>query len=472
VEDGSGATDISNVEAEAAVLGAMMISANCIDPVADRVSAEDFCEPMHGRVFSAILSLHAAGKRADPVTLKPYFEADRDMMELGGPAYLGQLTGSGAAVIGALDFANQVHELAMRRAMVTGFENGIALARDMDIDLPEILADADTMLADLGEAEPNAGEISAGAAAAAVMQEFDQPVTGVRCGTIGDVDDLAGPLRPKKMIVVGGRPGMCKTAKALSYARGAAARGHGILFVSLEMGAEELGGRLLADQCHDLGTPVAYEVIRDRRPTREQIRAIAAAADRLATFPLQIIDKPSLTPGQLDILIRRYKRRFQAKGVKLELVVIDYLQLMSVDRSSGAKSQYEVVSECSRRIKASAKMHGLAMMALAQLSRKVEEREDKRPRLADLRESGQIEQDADLVIFLYRAAYYAEKAEPDRDDAKWPEWSAAYDKIKDRVDFILAKRRDGKTGARTGYFFGECQAVRGSDHYRAEGLRG
>jgi replicative DNA helicase len=388
------------------------------------------------------------------------------MKEVGGPGYLAQLTGSSAAIIGVIDFAEQVRELAHRRQMIEGFRQAIAAAADCTSDMDEVLADADGLLTSLGNAD-EATEVSAADAVGEVLRQFDEPVNGVTCGSICDIDRLVGPARRKKLMILGGRPGMSKTATAISYCLGAAQRGHGVLFISLEMGADELGGRIAADLCFSTDHPVPYETINDRRATIEQVRQISRARERIAKLPLRIVDRGSLTCSQLDVLIRRYKRRFAAMGIPLELVVVDYLQLMRPDQRMG--SNYEAVSEISKRLKQSAKTHDVAVMALAQLSRKVEERPDKRPHLSDLKESGQIEQDADVVLFLYRAAYYAEAQRPDPNSPELAEWLRHYEQIKHRLEFILAKRRDGRRGNQTGYFFGEHQAVRGSDFYLERG---
>jgi replicative DNA helicase len=229
-----------------------------------------------------------------------------------------------------------------------------------------------------------------------------------------------------------------------------------VLFISQEMSAEQLAERMVADLCQAQG--VTHAAIRDRTLTNEQKREVCRAYERIKDLPLQIIDRPSLTLAQVRRLVLRWKRRFAARGVTLELVIIDYLQLMGGDASNG---RYELVSEISRGLKGIAKSEELCVFALSQLSRGVENRPDKRPLLSDLRESGQIEQDADAVIFFLRLEYYHRQAEPLPDDPKRAQWERDLGDCRDAIEFICAKRRNGSSGARFGQFLAESQAVRG-----------
>jgi replicative DNA helicase len=448
-----------NVECEAALIGAMMCVDKLIDPVADRVQAAHFFEPLHGRIFDAIVSLHSSGKRATPVTLCPYFEGDTAMQELGGARnYLAQLTGSGAVVIGATDFADQIRELALRRAFIAQCEKAIeeASSPDPDKSLAGLAVLADDAASAVREAAEEGGEYSASEAIQGVIDQMDKPVIGARCGVIPSIDALLGPLRPTHLVIGAGRPGMGKTATALSYALGAAKRGHGVLFASLEMDAEQLAERMVADLCLERGVP--YSAIRDRTLTHDQKREVCRAHAEIADLPLQILDKSGLTLAQLRRLVKRWKRRFEARGQKLEVVIVDYLQLMGGDASNG---RFELVSEISRGLKALAKSEGLCVFALSQLSRKVEERADKRPCLADLRESGQIEQDADAVLFFLRMEYYLRQSEPQPNDPSRAKWESSLEGCRGLIEFICAKRRNGSSGTRMGQFHADNQAVRG-----------
>lgn len=249
------------------------------------------------------------------------------------------------------------------------------------------------------------------------------------------------------------------TALAISYAAGAAKQGHGVLFVSLEMGATELAGRLLANWSYD-SNPIPYAAIQDGRLTAEDRHRLRNYQAEIEKIPLQIVDASSITVGRLNMLVRRWKRRFEARGQSLDLVIVDYLQLLRSDRSG--QKRYEEVTDVSMAIKGMAKEHDVGLMVLAQLNREVEARDDKTPRRADLRDSGQLEQDADMILFVMREAYYYKQKEPPKGQAAWHEWMADYEAIKDKIDFILAKRRNGPEGTAVGTFSGQYQAVRGS----------
>ena len=252
---------------------------------------------------------------------------------------------------------------------------------------------------------------------------------------------------------------MGKTALALSYAIGAAQQGHGVLFVSLEMSSTELAARMVADLCFNGNDGVPYNAIRDGVLNDWQADKVCKARDTMHRLPFHVVDAGQLTVGRLNTLIRRHARKMAARGHKLELVIVDYLQLLSSD--ARGRSNYETVSEVSRGLKAAAKDHGVAVFALAQLSREVEKRPDKRPQLSDLRDSGQIEQDADAVLFLLRPEYYHWQAEPEKDTSAWDKWEAELREMLGAIEFILAKRRNGVTGATFGSFYGTYQAVRG-----------
>lgn len=441
---------LANIEAEAALLGALMQSAKLIDPVADRLTAGDFAEPLHGRIYAAIVGQHSLGKIVNPITLKPYFESDEAMKEVGGFAYLAQLTGSSAVMIGANSFAEQIRDLASRRRLIAGLTETIEAASDLDMCVDRLASQADNAISALRDTGGAVGEYTAAEALDLALRAMDAPKRGIRSGRIPNLDRLLGPMRPGDMVIGAGRPGMGKSALALSYAIGVAQGGDGCLFVSLEMPAAQLAERMAADLCFD-AKPVPYSLIRDGDLQGDNLRQVMSAKDKLTAMPLTIVDRAGLTIGGLRRLVTRHARRFKAQGKPLGLVVVDYLQLLRPDSKLNA---YEAASEASRALKEIAKEHGVAVFALAQLSREVEKRADKRPQLSDLRESGQIEQDADAVIFLLRQEYYLRQAEPT--DAT----RSALLQCEGKVELILAKRRNGPTGSVVADFYTQFQAVR------------
>jgi replicative DNA helicase len=463
-----------NIEAEAALLGAMMIDNRLCDRIADILAPEHFFEQLHGRIFEAVQREHNAGRRATPVTLRPFFVDDPAIKEVGGPAYLAQLTGSGAALVGAMDFAAQIKALAMLRSLVALGESIAARARDtsLDVDPATQLAEAESELSAItGGTEEGTVEVSAGEAAErAIRAGEDTTQGGVFCG-IAPIDDALGPLRRKEFIVVGGRPGMGKSALGTGYAVGAAKRGLrlvedgkqeekiGVLYVSLEMSAEQLGARMLSDLTFQGdGRAVPYSLVETGKMGREQIRRIFDAKDELNELPVYVVDKASLTVGQLNSLIRRWKRRLKAKGISLELVIVDYVQLMRANHKT--RDRIEQMTEVSIGLKAAAKANDVAVMGLAQLSRAVENRDDKRPHLSDLRESGQLEQDADAILFLFRKEYYLTADAPAEDAPERAAWESLMEQVRNKIEFICAKRRQRETGKQTGQFFGAFAAMR------------
>lgn len=446
-----------NFEAEAALLGALFFQGSIIDAAADIVSAADFCEPLHGRIYAAVVHVHSLGKSVSPISLKGYFEDDQALDELGGFSYLAGLSGDMSGLLAPLEIAGDIADLALRRRMRDGLYSAAASCSDLDATHGEIINHADAALAITGKDilhQPTGGECFD-----ELLAGFNKDVSGVECHSIAVLDRLLGPMRPKQLIIGAGRPGMGKTAVALSYAIGAARAGHGVLFVSLEMSSQELAARMAADLCFDTNRQVPFSTIRDGRISGEDLRKVMEARDYMHELPFHVIDAGNLAVGRLSMLIRRHARKMAAKGQKLELVVVDYLQLLSPDTKS--RSNYEAVSEVSRALKAMAKDHGVAIFALAQLSREVEKRIDKRPMLSDLRDSGQIEQDADAVLFLLRQEYYLRKGEKDETDPEYHKWRLLMDQHQGLIEFIVAKRRNGVEGAATGQFYGAYQAVRG-----------
>lgn len=445
-----------NVEAEAELLGSLMAHNADIDRVADLISPEDFAEPTHALIYSAIVRQASLGKPANPITIKGFVENSDGLKALGGLSYLTGLTAS-CTMLATLPTAIQISELAQRRRMQNGLVAAAEGCADLEATLAEIVAHADAAVS--VNAPSSIVEMTAGECLDELIRSYGDDHLGVECGVIPSLDQLLGPMRPKQLIIGAGRPGMGKTALALSYALGAADKGHGVMYVSLEMSGPELAARMASDLCYDGRDGVQFNAIRDGRLSDWQRGRMREAQAHLHTLPLKVIDTGNLTVGRLNMLIRRNARRMAAKGQKLELVIVDYLQLLSPDTKG--RSNYEAISEVSRALKAMAKDHGVAIFALAQLSREVEKRGDKRPQLSDLRDSGQIEQDADAVLFLVRQEYYHRLDEPAPQSAEWDEWNRLLNKMAGEIEFLLAKRRNGVTGQAKGRFYGAYQAVRG-----------
>jgi replicative DNA helicase len=442
-------------ECEYALLAKLLFDPKVIDTVADILREEHFSQPFFGRCYGLIVTQHARGQSLNALTLRSYIENDPGFEQVGGNKFIAGFANTLSGMVPAKSTALQIRDMAKRRELLAGLSESIAIGSDINETIETIIDAAETALVNATSTGDAISQPSAADAMLALMRAAEQPKRSIRCKIIPSMDDLLGGMRPKQLIIGGGRPGMGKTAAALSYSLGAAQSGYGVLFISLEMGATELAARMAADLSFNGHHGVAYADINSDNPSQRAIRAMGDAEKMLRDIPLHIIDAGSLTLGRLELLIRRYKRRFAAKGHSLDLVVVDYLQLLRTDDRQ--KSAYEAVSEISRRLKGMAKDQEVAVFALAQLSREVEKRADKKPILSDLRESGQIEQDADAVIFFYRLAYYVTH------DHSIPEAekTAALRDCEHAIDFICAKRRNGVTGSAVGEFYGQYQAVRG-----------
>lgn len=464
-----------NIEAEAALIGALLIDNRVIDDLPVPLAPEHFYEPLHGRIFERAAALFNGGQQANPVTIKPYFETDEALKSVGGLGYLAKLTSSGAGLIGARDFARQIFDLAVLREIVAVGQRLIESALDTSeaIAPAMLVEEAESMLQRINGSEIDSkNAFSANDCVAKVMEEWDQPTSGVASGCMAELDRAIGKIRPTELVIVAGRPGSGKTAFAVSYSNGVARRsdtddGGGVLFVSHEMGAQEIGGRLIADTAA-YSMPINYSAIEGNKLGMDERERVRRIHGELSTLPLQIIQVPTLTVSRLRGLVRRWKRIFEKRGVPLRLLVVDYLQLMSGSRRGKDENRTAEISEISRGLKQIAMEEEIGVMALSQLSRALEQREDKRPRLSDLRESGSIEQDANKVIGLYRAAYYHEQIKPHRgtkgfSEAALMNWEADYEAIRNEIEFLILKRRNGRSGFSVkGRFDGEHQAVRGA----------
>ncbi|MCW3796758.1 replicative DNA helicase [Sphingomonas sp. BN140010] len=448
-----------NVEAEAALLGAMMLDNRLVEDVQLRLRADHFFEPLHGRIYDAILRMTDRNMVANPVTLRPLFEADEAMKEVGGPAYLAQLTGSGAAIIGARDFAQQIYDLALLRSLVSVGREMVEVALDTSEDIVplEQIERAETELYKVAEQGGGEGKVKAFAEASTIALRTVEKalqsgghLSGITTG-LDSLNSKIGGMHPSDLMILAGRPGMGKTSLATNIAFSAAQRwlrdqedgiepeksaGAATAFFSLEMSADQLATRVLAEQ-----SGISSESLRMGKLSTSEFHKLARAAAELQTLPLYIDDTPGLTIAALRARARRLKRQ---KGIGL--VVVDYLQLLSGTGRGGNDNRVQEISEISRGLKQLAKELDVPVLALSQLSRAVEQREDKRPQLSDLRESGSIEQDADMVWFVFRQDYYLQMKKPDESHPDFPAWQEEMQRMWGLAEVIVAKQRHGSTG--------------------------
>ncbi len=456
-----------NIEAEAALLGAMMLDNRLVEDVQLKLRSDHFFEPLHGRIFEGILRLTDRNMVANPVTLKPLFEADEAMKEVGGPSYLAQITGSGAAIIGARDFAAQIYDLALLRSLVAVGRDLVEGALDTSEDVAPLaqIERAETELYKVAEQGGGEGKVKTFSEATRTALETAEKalnsgghLSGITTG-LDSINTKIGGMHRSDLMILAGRPGMGKTALATNIAFAAAQRflrdqedgiepaksaGAPVAFFSLEMSADQLATRVLAEQSN-----ISSENLRMGKISQAEFRNLARAAAELQALPLYIDDTPGLTIASLRARARRLKRQ---KGIGF--IVIDYLQLLQGSGKGSSDNRVQEISEISRGLKQLAKELDLPVLALSQLSRAVEQREDKRPQLSDLRESGSIEQDADMVWFVFREDYYIAAKEPKRpmegDDSKvfdaHEEWSRDIERVYGMAELIVAKQRHGATG--------------------------
>jgi replicative DNA helicase len=456
----------ANIEAEAAFIGAVLIDNRVIEELQTPLRAEHFFEPVHQRVYERILTLLDRNAVVTPITLKPYFEADEALKELGGVSYLARLTADGQGLLAPREIAQQIYDLALLRELVSVGRNLIEGALDTSEEVAPV--------EQIENAEAALYQVAEGAASGSEAQSFRKATTaalglietalnsgghisGKTTGLIS-IDEKTAGLHDSDLVIVAGRPGMGKTSLATNIAFNCAEEhlkfqhdgglvnlGAPVAYFSLEMSADQLATRILAEQ-----SEISSEALRMGKISREDFQKLSFASQRLAELPLYIDDTPALTIAALRTRARRLKRRHD-----IGLIIVDYLQLM---HGTGRSQDNRVneISEISRGLKALAKELNVPVIALSQLSRQVESREDKRPQLSDLRESGSIEQDADMVWFIYRAEYYHQMARPDAPgpdgfasteaEAKYAAWEEKHRELVGNATLMVAKQRHGSTG--------------------------
>lgn len=455
-----------NIEAEAAFLGAILIDNRVLEEVQIKLQSEHFFEPLHGRIFDQILRLVDRSMIVTPITLKPFFEADETIKELGGAGYLIKLTADGAGLIGARDFAQQIYDLALLRELVVVGRTLVNEAMDTSesVDPKVQIENAESALYKVADGENEQGSVKSFISASTeAIKNVDKAMqsggglSGITTG-LNSVNTKIGGMHKSDLIILAGRPGMGKTALATNFAFNAASRyardiedgidpeksvGAKVAFFSLEMSADQLATRILAEQ-----SGISSEALRMGKISREDFRELSRASRELQELPLFIDDTPALSIAALRTRARRLQRRHG-----IGMIVVDYLQLL---QGSGRANDNRVneISEISRGLKTLAKELNVPVIALSQLSRAVEQREDKSPMLSDLRESGSIEQDADIVLFVFREDYYVASKQPKEatiDDTPavieaWESWKLEMERVYGLSELIVAKSRHGSTG--------------------------
>jgi replicative DNA helicase len=459
-----------NIEAEQALLGSILVNNIAYEKVGEILSAEHFYDPVHGRIYGAVSTLINRGQIADSKTLRGLFNDDPALANLGGAQYLADLAASVITIINAEDYARLIHDLYLRRQLITLGEDVVNEAYRHDLDEPaknqiEKTESRLFELAKTGEIDRGFIKLEKALVASLKMAEEahrrDSHVTGVTTG-LRDLDRKMGGLQRSDLVILAGRPSMGKTALATNIAFNAARAFHDtdgkegapVAFFSLEMSSEQLATRLLGEY-----SSVPSDKIRRGEIKADDFTKFLEAAKVLSRAPLFIDDTPALSVASLRTRARRLKRIAPNLGA----IVIDYLQLLHGTSNRNGDNRVQEVSEITRGLKALAKELDIPVIALSQLSRAVEMREDKKPQLADLRESGSIEQDADVVMFVYREEYYHARSEPTRRNDEPEEkfnqrharWQERGDQIRNIAEVIIAKQRHGPIGTIELHFDGQ-----------------
>ena len=452
-----------NLEAEQALLGALLSNNKAFERVSEFLAPDHFVDPIHARIFSAIRRRVENNALADVVTLKGEFEHSGVLEEVGGTTYLVQLVSATVGIINAGEYGRLIHDCWIRRQLIDVGETVVnrAFGAEPELEGSGQIEAAEQQLFDLATGGANEGgaitfdrALALAVEAAAKAKAHGGGVSGLPSG-LRDVDARLGGLHGSDLLILAGRPGMGKTALATKIAFGAAqalardvppgevAKGAVAIF-SLEMSAEQLANRLLAESSR-----ISGDRIRRGEISQQEFDKFYAASRELGLLPIMIDDTPAITLSALRTRCRRIKR---TRG--LELVVVDYLQLMRPAAGTKPDNRVLEISMITQGLKAIAKELSVPVIALSQLSRAVEQREDKRPQLSDLRESGSIEQDADVVMFVYRDDYYLKQREPkeaafdagDKYQAAMDRWKTDMERAHNKADLIIAKQRHGPTG--------------------------
>ncbi len=436
----------NNIEAEQSVIGSILLTNEIFDEVNTIVSSKNFYDPMHQKIFSAIENLIFKGMLANPITLKNYFENEKD--EINVPDYLVKITKFSSSARQAIEYSKIIYDMYVRRELIKISETTIDIAKlnDLNTSGQTIIENSEKLLFDLAEKGSFNSSIVKFDEAMKLTIEMasnayknEEGIVGVPTG-LRDLDDRLGGLHQSDLVIIAGRPSMGKTALATNIAFNAASKlqenkkKSTVAFFSLEMSSEQLSTRILAEQSR-----IKSNDIRRGRISDEQFDKFIETSKNISELPLYIDETPAISIAALSNRARRIKRIYG-----LDLIVVDYIQLMRATNTKDGRVQE--ISEITQGLKALAKELGVPVLALSQLSRAVEQRDDKKPQLSDLRESGSIEQDADVVMFVYREAYYLERKEPRPATVEHAEWQAKMNEVSNLAEIIIGKQRHGPTG--------------------------
>ena len=437
----------NNIEAEQSVIGSILVTNEIFDEINTIISNVNFYDPMHQKIFNAIESMIYKGMLANPITLKNYFENEKD--ELNIPEYLVKITKFSTSVRQAIEYSKIIYDMFVRRELIKISEQIIDNAKENDLDNSgqNIIENSEKLLYDLAEKGTFSSSLikfddamkqTIEMASAAYKNEGG--IVGVPTG-LRDLDDKLGGLHQSDLVIIAGRPSMGKTSLATNIAFNAAkniqdnGKKSSIAFFSLEMSSEQLSTRIISEQAR-----IGSNDIRRGRISDEQFDQFLETSKNISELPLFIDETPAISIAAMSNRSRRIKRLYG-----LDLIVVDYIQLMK-GLFNNKDGRVQEISQITQGLKAIAKELGVPVLALSQLSRQVEQRDDHKPQLADLRESGSIEQDADVVMFVYREGYYLQRKEPREATVEHAEWQAKMNEVAHLAEIIIGKQRHGPIG--------------------------
>jgi replicative DNA helicase len=437
----------NNIEAEQAVIGSILVSNDIFDEISTIISSINFYDPMHQKIYEAIESLVYKGMLANPITLKNYFEDEKD--DLNVPEYLVKITKFSTSVRQAVEYSKIIYDMFVRRELIKISEQTIDSAKlnELDTNGQTIIENSERLLFDLAEKGSfNSSLVKFDEAMkqtiemASAAYKNEEGIVGVPTG-LRDLDDKLGGLHQSDLIIIAGRPSMGKTSLATNIAFNAAqklqdsGKKSSIAFFSLEMSSEQLSTRIISEQAR-----ISSNDIRRGRISDEQFDKFLETSKNIAELPLYIDETPAISIAAMSNRSRRIKRLFG-----LDMIVVDYIQLMR-GTTYNKDGRVQEISQITQGLKAIAKELAVPVVALSQLSRQVEQRDDHKPQLADLRESGSIEQDADVVMFVYREGYYLQRKEPREATVEHAEWQAKMNEVAHLAQIIIGKQRHGPIG--------------------------
>ncbi len=437
----------NNIEAEQAVIGSILVSNDIFDEINTIISSVNFYDPMHQKIFEAVENLIYKGMLANPITLKNYFEDEKD--DLNVPEYLVKITKFSTSVRQAIEYSKIIYDMFVRRELIKISEQTIDSAKlnDLDTNGQSIIESSERLLFDLAEKGSfNSSLVKFDEAMkqtiemASAAYKNEEGIVGVPTG-LRDLDDKLGGLHQSDLIIIAGRPSMGKTSLATNIAFNAAqklqesGKKSSIAFFSLEMSSEQLSTRIISEQAR-----ISSNDIRRGRISDDQFDKFLETSKNISELPLYIDETPAISIAALSNRARRIKRLFG-----LDMIVVDYIQLMR-GTTFNKDGRVQEISQITQGLKAIAKELSVPVVALSQLSRQVEQRDDHKPQLADLRESGSIEQDADVVMFVYREGYYLQRKEPREATVEHAEWQAKMNEVAHLAQIIIGKQRHGPIG--------------------------